>query len=119
MIMEENTNQYLIGKRIKASREEANLTQEELGKKIGYSAMGISYFEKGLRKIKTDDLEKISKVLNKPVSYFLQSMMGYSVDQSTGAEVVYRRGDEDISEDQKNAEKEALKDFDDFIKTLK
>ncbi len=118
--MDDKTNQFLIGKRIKSAREDANLTQEELGKKVGYSAMGISYFEKGLRKIKTDDLEKISKALNKPITHFLQPIMGYAGDQpSSNADITYRRGEEDITDDQKNAEREALKDFDEFVKSLK
>lgn len=61
-----------IGRRIKEAREAAGMSQEELGEKIGdYSASAISYFESGNRKIKIEDLEKISHLLGKPVDYFL------------------------------------------------
>lgn len=63
--------QQEIGQKIRSARLEAKLTQKELGKKIGYSAMGVSYLEKGTRNIKLGDLANIAKVLNAPESYFL------------------------------------------------
>lgn len=61
-----------IGQKIKNARVAANLTQEELGKKIGYSAMGVSYLEKGVRNIKLGDLSKIAEVLGVTESYLLE-----------------------------------------------
>src|SRR3989344_3233928 len=60
-----------IGERIKEAREEKGLTQKQLGEFLGYSPMGISYFEQGTREMKVSDLEKLAGFFNKPVSYFL------------------------------------------------
>lgn len=61
-----------IGQKIKNARVAANFTQEELGKKIGYSAMGVSYLEKGVRNIKLGDLARIADVLGVTESYLLE-----------------------------------------------
>ena len=50
--------QQLIGRRIRTARKEAGLSQQKLGIKIGYSAMGVSHLENGNRKIKVEDLQK-------------------------------------------------------------
>ena len=70
------TFQTTIGEKIRKAREEAHLTQEELGKKIGVTAMGISYMEKGQRKIKIDDIVKIAEQLDVEKSYLLEPVTG-------------------------------------------
>jgi repressor LexA len=60
-----------IGEKIKEAREEKGLTQKELGEHLGYSPMGISYFEQGVRDIKLSDLEHLANFLGKSLSYFL------------------------------------------------
>lgn len=60
-----------IGKLIQKARKEAKLTQTELALKMGLSRMMISRYEVGLNNIPLDQLEKISKFLKKPVTYFL------------------------------------------------
>ncbi|MDP2685159.1 MAG: helix-turn-helix transcriptional regulator [bacterium] len=117
--MNNQTNQQLIGMRIKSAREDMDLTQDELGKKLGYSSMGISYFEKGLRKIKTEDIEKLGLVLNKSVSWFLQPIMNYTNEHTDqNSNVTFRRGQEDISNEEKQAERDALRDFDKHIRSI-
>ena len=69
-------DQLKIGDKIKKARGDAGLTQKELGKKIGITAMGISYLEKGLRKIKVDDIVKIAEQLNVEKSYLLEPITG-------------------------------------------
>lgn len=61
-----------IGKLIQKARKEAKLTQTELAQKMGLSRMMISRYEVGLNNIPLDQLEKIAKFLNKPVTYFLK-----------------------------------------------
>jgi transcriptional regulator with XRE-family HTH domain len=39
-----------IPERIKQKREELRETQEQFGKRFGTSAMGVSYWERGMRK---------------------------------------------------------------------
>lgn len=61
----------IIGVKVKKAREEANLSQSQLGKKVGYAAATISQLEAGLFRISVDSLEKIAKTLGKPLHYFL------------------------------------------------
>jgi len=61
----------IIGVKVKKTREEANLSQAQLGKKVGYAAATISQLEAGLFRISVDSLEKIAKILGKPLHYFL------------------------------------------------
>jgi len=61
-----------IGRRIRIAREEAGLTQGELGNHLGVSHAAISDLERGiLKKIDVFDLEKIARILGKPMAYFL------------------------------------------------
>ncbi len=107
-------DQNTIGERIRKAREDKGMNQDELGKKIGYSAMGISYLEKGLRKTKVEDIEKIADALEVSMSYLLEP-----VTKQTYPNALYRRGEEDINDDQQKAEKDALKKLDELIKSMK
>lgn len=108
-------SQKLIGEKIKKAREEANLTQEDLGKKIGFSAMGISYLEKGQRKLKIEDLETIAKVLNISPAYLLESVTGKSI---TYPNATYGRITEDLTDEQQKEVDDALNKFDSYIDSL-
>ena len=59
-----------IGNRIRELREEKKVTQKELGELLGYSPMGISHFENGIRDLKLTDVEKLSKHFGVEMSYF-------------------------------------------------
>lgn len=62
----------LIGKRIREARESMGISQRELAGKLGYeSSTAISYIEAGERKVSVVDLELISSLLDKDISYFL------------------------------------------------
>lgn len=52
-----------LGDNIKAAREAAGLTQEELGAKIGVTGVTIMRYEKGQREPKIDVVTKIADVL--------------------------------------------------------
>ena len=114
----EEISQKLIGKRVKAARERAGLTQEKLGYLTGYSAMGISHFEKGTRKIKIEDLEKISKALPVNINYFLEPLTGATTSSLSQPGAIYRRGAEELTEEQRRAEEGALREFEDFVRSL-
>ncbi len=66
-------NEYkAIGQRIKDAREAAGLSQKDLAQELGYeSPTAISYLESGERKVSVVDLEKLSRLLDKDVRYFL------------------------------------------------
>lgn len=66
-----NNFERSLGNKIREAREEKGLTQKELGRVLGYSPMGISHFEKGIRELKISDIKKLAKHLGKNFSYFL------------------------------------------------
>lgn len=61
-----------IGKRLQMAREEAGFNQEQLAARIGCSQSTLSNYEKGKRRVYLAQLEKIARVLNKPIEYFLK-----------------------------------------------
>ena len=103
--------QKTIGRRIRAAREEAGLSQEQLGEKIGYSAMGVSHIENGDRKIKLEDLQEIAQVLGIEINYLLEP-----ITKQPYPSILYRRGDDDVTDEQKQTEQKALGELDKLIK---
>jgi len=70
----------LIGKKLQKAREEAGMSQEELAKKLGYTQASLSNYELGKRRLYLSDLKRISQILSKPITYFLEDS---DVDQPT------------------------------------
>lgn len=62
-------NNKKIGLQIKKARAEAQMTQAEVGKRIGVTWEMISRYENG-KSSSRQNLEKISSVLKKPIQYF-------------------------------------------------
>ena len=61
-----------MGERIKLLRKEHNLTQEELGAKIGVQKAAIQKYEKGtVKNIKRDSLIKLATILETTPEYLL------------------------------------------------
>ncbi len=60
-----------LGKKIKIARIELDLNQTKLAEKIGAKQKSISHYETGVSLPSLTTLSKISKVLKKPASYFL------------------------------------------------
>jgi repressor LexA len=67
-----------IGKKIREAREAKGMSQEELGRALGYTATAVSYFESGVRKIKLEDLQKISNILNVDMDYLVPKFVNES-----------------------------------------
>lgn len=83
-----NEIKKVLGKKIKEAREEMGITQKELGALLGYSPMGISHFENGIRDLKTSDIQKMVEYFNKPMSFFLSSNMTlFRADNSASDEI--------------------------------
>lgn len=57
-----------IGAKVKQRRTEKKMTLKQLGEKTGLSVGFLSQFERGLSSIALDSLEKISRVLEVPLS---------------------------------------------------
>ncbi len=60
-----------IAQRVKAARKKAGISQKALAGLIGVHEMTLIRLEKGQKKINVNELEKISSVLNVPLSEFL------------------------------------------------
>lgn len=70
----------LVGKRIKSAREESGITQEEFAEKLGVSVSFISQVEGGGKKFNLSRIIEASKILEKPVEYFID---GYERKKSS------------------------------------
>ena len=69
--MIESISKKLIGYRVKAARESANLNQNELTKALGLKdRQTISDIENGKRALKPDELVKLTEVLDKDIEFF-------------------------------------------------
>lgn len=75
-----------IGKKIKAAREAAGLTQEELAKKLGYkSKTTINKIESGINDLTPSKVEAFARALNtSPLA-----LMGWTDDQEPEKERSY------------------------------
>lgn len=114
-----NNKAYLIGSKIKMAREEAGMTQAELGESIGgYSSMAISYFEKGEREVKIDLLAKIADSLSRNIEYFIEPF-SHSDEINNATSAYFRRGAYDLSPEERKKENLAVKSFKEHIKKLK
>lgn len=65
-----------IGKKLQEAREEAQMSQGELAKKIGCSQASLSNYELGKRRLYLADLQRISEILGKPIIYFIEDTEG-------------------------------------------
>lgn len=63
----------IYGQRIRAIREAAGLTQEQLGNKIQSTGVTIMRYEKGIREPRLQQIEKIADALNISVNFFQAS----------------------------------------------
>lgn len=70
----ENTIYILVGQRIKDIRKDKRLTQEELARKLDFSAASISNIEKGTQSIYLSDLYKLSEELNVDIQQLLPTI---------------------------------------------
>ncbi len=60
-----------IGRRLQKAREEAGMSQDELARILGYTQSSFSNYELGKRRLYFADLQRIGKILGKPITYFL------------------------------------------------
>lgn len=60
-----------VGQRIKQTREMENMTQAELGEKIGVSGVAIMRYEKGTRQPRPEQLQRIAAALNVSAGFLL------------------------------------------------
>jgi transcriptional regulator with XRE-family HTH domain len=71
-----------IGKKLQKAREEAGLSQDELSKMLGYTQSSLSNYELGKRRLYLVELQRISEILGKPVTYFLEDSKDNETEQN-------------------------------------
>ena len=68
-----NNVDQIIGKKIYSLRLDNNMSQSELGKKIGVSAQQLQKYENAKNRISAARLSLIATILDKDISYFYQT----------------------------------------------
>lgn len=59
-----------LGRRIARARLDAEMTQKELAQAVGTSPATMSRWESGTHQVPTNDLVRLGKLLERPVSWF-------------------------------------------------
>lgn len=72
----------LIGKRLKAARNMAELSQAELANKMEASESQIAKYEQGLTPISIVRLVEICNIFQLPVGYFVHDLVKHSGENS-------------------------------------
>ncbi|MFA6466766.1 MAG: helix-turn-helix transcriptional regulator [Patescibacteria group bacterium] len=97
-MINKQTPEQFIGSRIKAAREKKRFSQLDLAKLLGFqSATAISLIEAGERGVPAIILEKLGKVLDRDIMYFLGK------ENTTPDIKVALRADKDLSDEDKDA----------------
>lgn len=76
-----------FGTKIKTARKSVGLSQKDLAAKLNLTNKAISSYEVGRAQPPIDTLREISRVTEKPVSYFINE---YESDESTLAEKIHK-----------------------------
>ena len=53
----------ILGEQIKEARKKKNMSQEELGEKLGYVKQSVSDWERGVREVPDDVLDNLNGIL--------------------------------------------------------
>jgi transcriptional regulator with XRE-family HTH domain len=62
-----------LGARIRRFREQAGLSQTELGDKLGVSYQQIQKYERGANRVSVETLVRLGRILNHPLVAFLDT----------------------------------------------
>ena len=74
----------IIGQRIKAAREAAQITQEELAKAVGCTAKHIGAIERGIKTPRLDTFLIIANTTGVSADYLLQDLLDRPIDSLAG-----------------------------------
>ena len=100
----------LLAERIKRLRQEHNLTQGELSKKVGIHQKQISAYERGRNVPSTDILIKLAEVFNVTLDYLAFEVKGQPAKLNIRDRELLRRFEvlDKLSDNEKNLAKEML-----------
>jgi transcriptional regulator with XRE-family HTH domain len=85
-----------LAERLKDTRDYLGLSQQFVSEQTGIPRSAISDIERGLRKVESLELKKLSRVYRYPVEYFLGAESdtdGASIDQGTVQALARAAGD--------------------------
>lgn len=77
-------NNKVIGRRIRAAREAAHITQEELGCAVGCTAKHIGAIERGIKTPSLDTFIVIANTIGTSADLLLQDVLDCPVDSLAG-----------------------------------
>ena len=75
----------LLGRRVAQAREDAGMTQEDLGRAVNLDRSAISRLEKGERKLNVPELVEIAAVVGRPLAYFVSDPVPAVVSRRSDA----------------------------------
>ena len=67
-----------IGRRMKMRRLQLGMSQEKLGGALGLTFQQIQKYEKGVNRVGAGRLQQVAKILEVPVSFFFDDVVGGS-----------------------------------------
>lgn len=74
-----------LGQKLRLAREEAGLSQEDLGHRLGCSGVTISSWETGKRRVSLEDLHSLARELGKPLAFFFpDGSLSLNVERQIG-----------------------------------
>lgn len=74
-----------VGQRLRVRRSLLGLSQEKLAESIGLTFQQIQKYERGMNRISAGRLFQFSKILDVPVSYFYDQLIGAAKTYSSGS----------------------------------
>lgn len=63
-----------LGLKVRQARNEAEMSQEQLGMQLGVTFQQIQKYEKGVNRVSGTRLVALAKAVQKPVSFFLEEV---------------------------------------------
>ena len=73
-----------VGSRVRLRRTMLGMSQEKLGEALGITFQQIQKYEKGSNRIGASRLQRITEVLNVPVSFFFEDVPGSTTSGPSG-----------------------------------
>lgn len=73
-----------VGSRVRLRRTMLGMSQEKLGEALGITFQQIQKYEKGSNRIGASRLQRITEVLNVPVSFFFEDVPGTAASRQAG-----------------------------------
>src|SRR5262245_11096547 len=71
-----------IGRRMKMRRLQLGMSQERLGGALGLTFQQVQKYEKGVNRVGAGRLQQVAKILDVPVSFFFDDVVGGSKGSS-------------------------------------